>query len=286
MKSLKSFARIVVLAALLQGHSHAAQPMIPDPGVVSYTFRNDFAHDVPGTLDKIRAMGVTHIEFSNLFGQSAEALRAMLDERGLICRSYGVSYDAAVNEPDRVAGEALTLGARYVRVAWIPHEPRGEFTLAHAQRAVEDFNHAGKRLREHGLRFCYHNHGYEFRPHGDGTLFDFLVQNTDPEAVGFQMDTLWVQHPGADPVKLLQTYPDRFYLMHLKDLRKGVVGDFSGGTPKENDVVLGTGQIDIPAVLRAARNTRIEYYFIEDESVNPWERVPVSRAFIQGILEE
>jgi C4-dicarboxylate-specific signal transduction histidine kinase len=67
------------------------------------------------------------------------------------------------------------------------------------------------------------------------------------------MDILWTVHPGADPVALLEKYPERFRLMHLKDLKKGVVGDFSGGTPKENDVVLGTGQIDIPAVFALHR---------------------------------
>jgi sugar phosphate isomerase/epimerase len=268
---------------LLNACQTKPKPIVSDPGVVSFTFRNQFKDDVPGTLDMIKEMGITNIEFSNLFGQTAEDLRKMLDERGLVCTSYGVGYDVLLKETQRVANEAKTLGAKYVRVAWIPHD--GEFTIENAKQTVADFNQAGKILHENGLYFCYHNHGFEFRPHGDGTLFDYIVQNTNPDYVSFEMDILWVTHPGVDPVALLEKYPERFRLMHLKDLKKGVTGDFSGGTPKENDVVLGTGQIDIPAVLRAAQKTNIEHYYIEDESPDVIERVPVSRAYILSITQ-
>ena len=255
---------------------------VPDPGVVSYTFRNQFQQDVPGTLDMIREMGITNIEFSNLFGETASGMRALLDERDMICTSYGVGYNRIIDDIGNVAAEAKILGAKYVRVASIPFQ-RPEFTLEDAQRAVADFNKAGEKLLAEGIYFCYHNHGFEFRPYGDGTLFDFIVQNTDPRFVSFEMDLLWTVHPGHDPVELLERYPDRFRLMHLKDMRKGVTGDFSGSTPSENDVVLGTGQIDFPAVLRAAQNTEIEYYYIEDESPDVIERVPRSREYIMSL---
>ena len=257
--------------------------LLPDPGVVSFTFRTQFAEDVPGTLDMIKDMGITNIEFSNLFGKTAAEMRALLDERDMVCTSYGVGYNRIVDDIESVAHEARILGARYVRVASIPFE-RPEFMIEDAQRAVEDFNRAGRYLDEHGLHFCYHNHGFEFWPWKDDlTLFDYIVQNTDPRYVSFEMDLLWTVHPGQDPVELLERYPERFRLMHLKDLRKGVTGDLSGSTPRENDVVLGTGQVDFPAVLRAARNTNIEFYYIEDESPDVIERVPISREYIMSI---
>lgn len=257
------------------------EPIVPDPGVVSYSFRKQFSKDIPATLDMIREMGITNIEFSSLFGASAADLREMLEARELRCTSYGVGYDKLVNNTDQVIDEAKTLGAKYVRVAWIPFEDKFDMNLA--QRVVKDFNMAGEKLSAEGLYFCYHNHGYEFRPWGDETLFDYIVQNTNPEHVSFELDLLWTVHPGGDPAVLLDKYPDRFRLVHLKDLKKGVEGDFSGGTAKENDVVLGTGQVDFPAVLNAARNTNVEYYYIEDESPDVEARVPVSRAFIQKI---
>lgn len=282
MDNFKKLITAIAAVIMLLSFSCADRQYVSDPGVVSYTFRYQFQQDVPGTLDMIKEMGITNIEFSNLFGKTATEMRALLDERGMICTSYGVGYNRIVDDVRNVAEEAKTLGAKYVRVASIPYE-RTEFTIENARQTVTDFNRAGQYLSEQGIYFCYHNHGFEFRPYGDGTLFDYIVQNTDPRYVSFEMDLLWTVHPGQDPVELLERYPDRFRLMHLKDLRKGVTGDFSGRTPSENDVVLGTGQVDFPAVLRAAYKTNIEYYYIEDESPDVIERVPGSREYIMGI---
>ncbi len=281
--------RIITLTAILytiflSSCNNSNRVLVPDPAVVSYTFRTQFQEDVPGTLDIIKEIGITNIEFSSLFGKTAKELRALLDEKGMICTSYGVSYDRLVNDTEKVAEEAHILGAKYVRVASIPFE-RPEFTIDDAKRAVADFNRGGKKLSEEGLHFCYHNHGFEFWPYEDGTLFDFIIQNTAPQYVSFEMDLMWTVFPGQDPVELLERYPERFRLMHLKDLREGVVGDLSGSTPRENDVVLGTGQVDFPAVLRAAQKTNIEYYYIEDESPDVIERVPISREYIMSITK-
>jgi sugar phosphate isomerase/epimerase len=264
-------------------HAQGGEQLLPDPGVVSYTFRNQFDEDMPGTLDMIKEMGITNIEFSSLFGHSAEEVRQMLDERGMVATSYGVGYDALVNDTDEVAEDAKTLGARFVRVAWIPHD--GQFDIEDARRAVRDFTEAGKKLSEHGIRFAYHNHGFEFRPYGDGTLYDYMVQNSDPEYVNFQMDTFWVAQPGHDPVELLRKYPDRFLLVHLKDLTMDAEHNYSGRAPSEYDVPLGTGQIDFEEFLRVAQSSSIEYFYIEDESADVADRVPLSREYLLSITE-
>ena len=272
----------VLLSFLMLSSCKQGKQLVPDPGIVSYSFRDQFAQDVPSTLDMIKQMGITNIEFSNLFGKTSEELRALLNERGMICTSYGISYDVAMNDLSKVISDAHNLGAKYVRVSSMPFEGP-ELTIERIMQAVDDFNYIGKILKENGLIFCYHNHGIEFRIYEDGTLFDYLIKNTNPEYVSFEMDILWVVHPGADPVELLNKYPERFCLMHLKDLKKGIIGDFSGRTPRENDVILGTGQIDIPAVLEAAQKTNIEYYYIEDENPEVINRVPVSLEYIKGI---
>ncbi len=251
------------------------------PGMVSYTMRNEFSKDVPGTLDKIKAMGITNMEFSNLFKQTAADIRKELDARGMRCTSFGVGYPDLEKNMETVIANAKTLGAKYVRVAWIPHE--GKFTPEMAKKTVDDFNRFGKQLKDSGLMFVYHNHGFEFEPYENGTLFDYIVQQTNPDYVNFEMDVLWVYFPGQDPAALLKKYPTRFKLMHLKDLKKGIQGNMSGGTPPENDVALGSGQIDLPAVLKAARNSGIEYYYIEDESPSAQQQVPQSIAYLKSI---
>jgi sugar phosphate isomerase/epimerase len=254
------------------------------PGLVSYTHRTSFEKNVSATLDTIQSLGITDMEFSNLFGETPENLRKMLDERGIECSSFGVGYDDLVSDPDEVARKAKVLGASFVRVAWIPHD--GIFNIKDAQKAIAEFNRVGEILKkQYGLTFCYHNHGYEFEKYEKGTLFDYMVQNTNPEFVSYEMDILWAFFPGQNPAELLSKYGKRFKLMHLKDLRKGVKGDMTGSTSQENDVALGTGQIDIPSILKAAQEAGIQHYYIEDESKLKSEQVPQTISYLKSLIE-
>jgi sugar phosphate isomerase/epimerase len=90
---------------------------------------------------------------------------------------------------------AKALGSTYVMCAWIPHE-NGVLTLDNAKKAVEDFNRAGKILKDNGLTFCYHPHGYEFQAHESGTLLDYIIKHTNTEYVSFEMDIFWIQFGG------------------------------------------------------------------------------------------
>lgn len=251
------------------------------PGVVSFTFRNDFSKDVAGTLDYIKEMGIRNIEFSNLFGKTAAEMRALLDARGLVCTSYGVYYDALTNKTESVIRDAKTLGAEFVRVGMIPH--KGEFTVQQADAAVKDFNRVGQQLKENGIEFSYHNHGYDFTPYENGTLYDYLIQNTNPDYVSFELDILWVHQFGQDPLVYLQKYPNRFKLMHVKDLKKGIPVGLDVKTSPENDVPLGTGQIAVEAILKQARKSSIKYYYLEDENSNSRVQVPLSLAFLKNL---
>jgi sugar phosphate isomerase/epimerase len=251
-------------------------------GMVSYTYRQSLQKDMPTTLDSLKALKVYDMEFSSLFGKKATEIRKLLDERGMYCSSFGVSYQDALTKSDEVASNAKSLGAKFVRVAWIPHE--GPFTKELADKTIADFSIIGKNFKEnYGLEFCYHNHGFEFAPYEGGTFFDYIAKNTDPKFVNFEMDILWTFFPGIDPAKLLEQYPTRFKLMHVKDLKKGIVGNLSGGTSSENDVALGTGQLNLPAIMKAAKKAKIQHYYIEDESSLHALQVPVSIKYLLSI---
>ncbi|MCW3092959.1 MAG: sugar phosphate isomerase/epimerase [Ferruginibacter sp.] len=255
------------------------------PGIVSYTYRASFEKDVEATLDIIKRNGITDIEFSNLFKKTPEELRKLIDERGIKCSSFGVGYNDLVNKTAEVANNARILGANYVRVAGIPHT--GTFTLENAQKAVADFNKFGKILKkQYGLTFIYHNHGFEYELYQDGTLYDYIVKNTNRKYVSFELDILWAFFPGHDPAQLITKYGERFKALHLKDLRKGIKGNLSGGTSGENDVILGTGQIDIPAVIKAARKAGIKHYYIEDESSVSIAQVPESIKYLNSLKKD
>ena len=277
--------QLLVILLLNVGVSFAQvmKPLFPDtPGMVSYTYRNSFAKDVAATLDTLQKLGIKDMEFSNLFGKKASEIRKMLDDRTMFCSSFGVSYPDLTTKTREVGGNAKVLGANYVRVAYIAHE--GPFTLAMAQKAVEDFNEAGKILKdEFGITFCYHNHGYEFVPFKGGTLMDYIIQKTNPEYVSFEIDILWSYIHGQDPAKLISKYPNRFQLLHLKDLKKGAELNATGGTAVDNDVALGTGQLNLPTILNEAKKAGIKHYYIEDESTNYASQVPKSMAYLKGL---
>jgi sugar phosphate isomerase/epimerase len=110
-----------------------------------------------------------------------------------------------------------------------------------------------------------------------------MMANTDPAFVSFELDILWAFHGGADPAELLEDFGSRFKLMHVKDLRKGVAGDFTGRTSVENDVAVGTGQLNLPAIIKAARKSGIQHFYIEDESSSVQTQVPKSLAFLKGL---
>ncbi|AHM63046.1 xylose isomerase [Flammeovirgaceae bacterium 311] len=279
---------MLLAAAFADAESLFAQsgkPLYTAPlGVQAYTYRNSFPNGVAATLDTIQALGITELEGSNPEGTTPEEFRKMVDERGIKIPSMGAGYNELMANPEEFIKKAKTLGASYVMVAWIPH-PRNNFGIENAQKAVEDFNRVGKILRENGLTFCYHIHGYEFRPYQESNFFDYMVKNTNPEDVSFELDILWAYFAGADPVKLLEKYGSRWKLMHLKDLKKGVVVGQTGSTSKENDVALGTGQIDIPAVLKAAKKVGIRHYFIEDESSSITVQVPQTIAYLKSLRE-
>lgn len=251
-------------------------------GMVSYTYRQSLQKDMATTLDSLKGMKVYDMEFSSLFGKKAIEIRKLLDERGMYCSSFGVSYQDALMKADEVAANAKILGAKFVRVAWIPHE--GPFTKELADKTITDFSIIGKNLKEnYGLEFCYHNHGFEFAPYEGGTFFDYIAKNTDPKFVNFEMDILWTFFPGIDPAKLLEKYPNRFKLMHVKDLKKGIVGNLSGGTSSENDVALGTGQLNLPAIMKTAKKAKIQHYYIEDESSLHAIQVPESIKYLLSL---
>jgi sugar phosphate isomerase/epimerase len=251
-------------------------------GLQLYSLRAQFAKDVPGTLDEVKRWGIRYVELAGTYSLTPEQFNAQLAERGLEPISAHFGFEEYRDNAEAVALKAKALGLKYAGCAWIPHQ--GDFDEKTCRAAAEVFNHAGKVLAKHGLKFFYHCHGYEFQPFGDGTLFDLLMKETKPKYVSYEMDIFWVVFPNQDPVKLFKQYGKRWELAHLKDMKKGTpTGALTGGTDVKNDAALGAGQMDLPAILRAAKKAGVKWYFIEDES--PWseQQVPQSLQYLERV---
>ena len=245
-----------------------------------WSLREHLPKDLSGTLAKVRAMGFREVEGAGLWKHTAAELRAALDAAGLRCQSAHMGFERLRDDWDGAAAEVKAVGATWVVCPWLPHG--SSFTRQDAEKSAAAFNGFARSAAAAGLRFAYHCHGYEFVPSPEGTLFDTLAGATEP-AVTFQIDIFHAWHGGADPVRLIEKYRTRVTSLHLKDLKKGFA--VKAGTaiaPPEADVPLGTGQLDLPAVLRAMGTTPALYY-VEDESTSPLTNIPASVAYLESL---
>jgi sugar phosphate isomerase/epimerase len=274
---------LAAAAAVCTSTLHAEGPAAP--GLQLYSLRSQIKlRGIKWALDQVKAQGITDVEMiGNTYDLSLPEFQKELSDRGLKAVSTHFPYDRYKTDLENVVKEAKSFGVKYAGCAWINH--KDSFDEAECRDAIGVFNKAGAALAKEGIQFFYHVHGYEFTPHADGTLFDLFMKETDANNVAMEMDVLWVVYPGQDPVKLLEQYGSRWKLMHLKDLQKGVEHGQSGHTDVNHNVVLGSGQVDWPAVLAAAKKYGTEYYFIEDESDKVLDQLPQHIAYLKGIAK-
>ncbi|MFN0107791.1 MAG: sugar phosphate isomerase/epimerase family protein [Blastocatellia bacterium] len=274
---------LVVFALTLNPgvRSETVQPFKNSLAVQLWSFRNDFKKDVPGTLKRVRKLGFTNVELAGTYGMTAQRFRAELDKAGLKAVSMHIELETAREKIDEVIRDAKVLGVQEVGVPWI----ESPFTKTDCLQAIEIFNRAGEKLAANGMRFFYHIHGYEFVPNvgGAGTLFDLLMEKTNPKFVSMQLDTYHVAFPGQDPVKLMQKYPGRFSSLHLKDIRKNVVGDNSGDFREKDAVPMGQGKINWPEVLKASEKEGVKWHILEDETTAVWQSVQQSLKYLETV---
>ncbi len=278
---MKILRHLIPLAPVVFVSLFVAAAEFPDPvGLQLESFSGGMHNNRADTLEKVHHLGFKVVELVGDYGQSPENLKAELRAHGLAATSAHFPYARFRDDPKSVATECAALG---LTLAGCPSMPqRDDLDEEGVLKAAEMFNRAGKAMAERGIKFFYHPHGYEFKPHGQGTLFDLLMEKTDPKFVYFQMDIYWIVHAGVDPVKLLKRNPDRWVSMHLKDMRKGApTGEFNGHVNRPDFMPLGRGQIDIMGVMRTAHQIGIRSYFIEDESSSPDKGIPQSMQFLR-----
>ena len=251
-------------------------------GLQMWSLREYLPKDLPGTLAKVRAMGFREVEGAGLWKRTVADLKSALDTAGLRCQSAHMGFERLRDDPSGAFAEAKALGANWVVCPWIAHDK--EFTRDDALKAADVFNKVASAADAAGMRFAYHCHGYEMLPSPEGTRFDTLAQNTDPKRVSFQVDVFHTLHGAANPVDLINRYASRVTSLHLKDLKKGVeIIKGTGTATPDVDVPLGTGQVEWPAVLRAATKAGASLFYVEDESADPWGHIPQSLQYLKSL---
>jgi sugar phosphate isomerase/epimerase len=278
LTSRRTFLAIAGAALPLAGKPRFSRPL----GLQIYSLRREARKDLPGTLALIRKLGFTELEVGGFYGKTATEFQRMLADYGLKATSMGTEWGPLMKSTKQAIDDASALGAKFVTISQIPRKKR--LTLDDTTRAAENFNRWGETLAAAGLRFCYHAHGPEFVSGPDGTLFDTLAKLTDPKLANFEMDVFWFVFGNQDPAKMLERYPRRFPLMHLKDIRHGEPRTFDPGTVEEEaSVPLGTGEVDWPPVLKAAKKTAVERYYIEEEHPNAVKQIQQSLVYLEKL---
>ncbi len=253
-------AGAVSAAACIGNRFSAANPRHVPVGLQLYSVREQMPKDFDGTLHQLSAIGIKEVEAAGYFKKTAAEFRHSLDQAGLRCVSTHHALLELKPKLDEWIDYGHTIGLEYIICSWAgvhrDSARKGEMTLDDWRYAAEEFNKIGEKTKAAGITFGYHNHWVEFGNEGGVVFYDELLKHTDPKLVFFEMDCGWVVAGGHNPIDYLSKTPERFPMLHVKDLVKQDNG-------KYKNVVMGKGTIDYKPIMAAA--TGLKHYFIEQE---------------------
>ncbi len=233
-------------------------------GVQLYTVRNVIGRDPAATLNAIQRIGYTEVEaiyaslheiWPALKQTSLQPVSVHIDEA--LFMKGGSDLDAALSD-------VKERGFKYAVVPYIPVNERGGADMF--KRLADTLNKSGERAKANGLKLCYHNHAFEYKPIDGKTGLEMLMSGTQKDLVFLELDMFWASVAGHNPVEILNKYSGRVALLHLKDKSRNFTKtEYDENVPKDTFKEDGSGSIDIPAVLKAADTAGVEHYFVEQD---------------------
>lgn len=272
---IKKTALVVAGSTLFSDQLLAAGKKKRLTGIQLYSIRDDMRKDPLGTLKALSQMGYKHVEHANyqnrkFYGHTAADFKKILADLGMDMPSghtvLGTQHwDASKKEFTDVwkwtVEDAAIVGQQFVISPSLPNSMRKDYD--ELRRTLEIFNKSGELCKGSGMKFGYHNHDFEFSEKlNNETLYDIILQNTDPALVMQQLDIGNMYNGGAKAMDILKKYPGRFPSLHVKDEIKA-----QSGPEQYESTVLGTGVIGVKEVLDyAKKNSGTIHYIIEQES--------------------
>ncbi len=258
-------------------------------GVQLYSFRHDLDKDLPGTLARIRQLGVKCVEPYSLHKLTAEQLRAEFDRAGLKVVSFHLPGELREGDPAEAVRVARVLGAQQVGVAWIKEGETDAVNGGRLMAAATRLNSMCPAARAAKIKVFYHPHGYEFHE-GDpeAKLFERFVNALEKDCVVLQLDAFWVAYAGQDPVKFMQKYGSRVWSYHVKDMAPTLVvapfdgSKWKGPLPDEAFAPIGAGKLDQASLIRLGKQFGIRWYILEDETTQPYVNVAAALPYMKA----
>ncbi len=245
MRSIKIILICCILAVISMSNFQpveAANDKGKNIGLQLYSLREDIKKDFDKTIAVVAPMGYKYIEAANyadgkFYGLSPKEFKSKVEAAGLTVLSSHTNRTLPVDNMSSINWDEIwqwwdvcidahkAAGMKYLI---IPSMPRNIKKLDILKDYCNYYNKIGEKCKAKGLKFGYHNHAFEFVKIEDKMMYDYLLENTNPSLVLFQMDVYWVVKGGESPVEYFKRYPGRFELLHLKDYKElgqsGMVG--------------------------------------------------------------
>lgn len=260
-----------------------------------YSVRDDMAADFAGTLKKVKEMGYEGVEFAGLFDHSAQEVKALCEENGLVALSAHVPFADMMADPS-LLDEYAAIGCKYVVIPYLTEEYRP---------GNEKFNDVikgaamlGEKANALGMTLAYHNHDFEFTKLGEEYALDILYKEVPAALLQAELDTCWVRVGGEDPAAYVRKYANRVDVLHLKDYAGsksenmyaliGIDEDEKKDTQGKFEFrPVGSGVQDFPGILAAAHEAGTKWIVVEQDSpsmgLTAMECAQKSMQYLNGI---
>ncbi len=224
-------------------------------GIILNTVKQEMKTDYEKTLEQLAAMGYRYLE-GGVYGDSPKAYRQFTKSLGMKTIAGGSSMGNLQKKLEDYIKTGNVLRYKYITCYWPWLSSAKNLTKQECLETAERLNNLGRRLRNEGFGFTWHNHDKEFAVIEDKTAFEWLMENTDPDWVNVQMDLYWVYKGNGDPLHLMKKYPGRFKLLHIKDMDESTERGMS---------CPGAGKINFKVIFERWKSAGVEFAIVENE---------------------
>lgn len=278
-------SQIAIAALLFLGCNSSNTGTIGKIGLQLYSIRDEVSKDLEGSLKKVSEIGYDFIEAADYNGKKGTFYGMAPAEFANLCHKYGLEFTSShINGPDpnttywddclkwwdKAIAAHKAAGVPYIVQ---PSMSKSAYTTLEGLRKYCDlFNEVGKKCNKEGIKFGYHNHNREFTTDFGGIrMYDYMLKNTDPENVFFQIDLYWIQVGGASAIKYFEEYPGRFVSWHVKD-----------------ELEIGaSGNMNFKAIYACRDLSGMKYQVIEQEAfsegLTPFESIKKSYDYLKKL---
>lgn len=215
------------------------------------------------TLLELSRMGYSYIETfvyseGKFYGMSPTQFRDLVEQSGMRFKGSMTFYDLpgqggwddAMAWWKKCIEDHKLAGVDYLSTS--NNQIKNIKSKAELQAYCEYYNAIGALCRANGLQFVFHNHADEFLTIDGVRVYDYFLENTNPEYVFFQADIYWMHVGGVDPIEWFKNYPGRIISWHVKDYQE-----------------LGkSGRIDFEELIKYSQTSGLQYLVAEVEDYN------------------